>query len=262
MPDENRKRARELWEQSGGTMPLKDIAQQLGLSDNTVRQWKRRDGWSGTCHVTDDASRKRKARANVRIAREIEQVEQLSDIEKEFCLYYVQSYNAARAAWKTGHYTNLNSAKQGGWHMLQKSAIQDEIQRLKQIKRASILATTDDLVELHMRIAFADMGDYVVWAYDLDRRTNRMAVAPSDTVDTQLVGEVSETKNGFKIKLRDRKESMAFLERFFQANPMDGHKVEYDNKRLEMERSKNANKEQLDRERFEHDKSIDSKRYW
>lgn len=241
---DKRQEARELWEQSGGTLPLKEIAERLGVAEGTVRQWKRRDNWGKKCNVTGnpsrdtEQSRQRKARTNARMAKALEAVETLSDVEKDFCLHYVQCYNATQAAWRTGAYSTYGSAKQNGWRMLQKPAVQTEVKRLKHMKRAAILADADDLIELHMRIAFADIKDYMGWAYDPERHTNRMAVLSSDSVDGQLVREVSESAQGFKIKLRDADESMRFLERFFEANPMHRHKKAYDEARLKLEQEK------------------------
>jgi len=44
-PDPRKEKARELWEQSGGTLTLRAIADQLDLKENTVSCWKSRDGW-------------------------------------------------------------------------------------------------------------------------------------------------------------------------------------------------------------------------
>ena len=51
-----------------------------------------------------------------------------------------------------------------------------------------------------------------------------MAALPSDNVDGRLVLEVSESKQGLKIKMQDKDESLRFLERYFEVNPMDRHK--------------------------------------
>ena len=244
---DNRQRARELWEQSKGTMLLKDIAKEIGVPASTVRNWKARDGWEGknATYVASrinakqrDTNQKRKARINARMVNALEAVEDLNDVEKDFCLHFVSCYNATQAAWRTGQYSTYNSAKQNGWLMLHKPAVQKEIQRLKLIKRAAILADIDDLIELHMNIAFADIKDFVVWKYDSKLGTNRMAVLSSDNVDGRLVSEVSESKQGFKIKMQDKEESLRFLERYFEANPMDRHKKAYDNARLKLEQDK------------------------
>lgn len=43
--DPNRDRAFELWQQVNGDIKLKDIADQLGISEGTVRGWKNKDKW-------------------------------------------------------------------------------------------------------------------------------------------------------------------------------------------------------------------------
>ncbi|GAB1529850.1 MULTISPECIES: phage terminase small subunit [Brevibacillus] len=41
----NRDKAFKLWQDSGGEMPLKEIAQKLGVSDSQVRKWKNQAKW-------------------------------------------------------------------------------------------------------------------------------------------------------------------------------------------------------------------------
>lgn len=41
----NRNKAFELWRDSGGKIPLKTIAEQLGVSDTQIRKWKNQDKW-------------------------------------------------------------------------------------------------------------------------------------------------------------------------------------------------------------------------
>ncbi|MED2007017.1 terminase small subunit [Brevibacillus borstelensis] len=43
--DPNRDKAFEVWKQSGGEIKLKEIADQLGVSEGTVRGWKAKDKW-------------------------------------------------------------------------------------------------------------------------------------------------------------------------------------------------------------------------
>ena len=140
-----------------------------------------------------------------------------------------------------------------GHRLLAKPNIISEIERLKEIKRLSIMATTDDLVELHMRIAFADMNDFVEVSNALievdgkpvnvtDPTTDELKpliktivnAKPSDVIDGQLVREISEGREGIKVKLADSNRSLAFLERWFGANPMDKHKKDYDNSILKL----------------------------
>lgn len=47
MPERNplRNKAYEIWKESGGKKPLKDIAKELGVPDSTIRKWKCLDNW-------------------------------------------------------------------------------------------------------------------------------------------------------------------------------------------------------------------------
>ena len=56
---EKRQQAFDMWKDSGGKMMLKDIAAALNISDDQVRQWKRKDRWGDDLetndHVTNDS---------------------------------------------------------------------------------------------------------------------------------------------------------------------------------------------------------------
>ncbi|WP_313507073.1 phage terminase small subunit-related protein [Brevibacillus laterosporus] len=41
----NREKAETMYLESGGNMLLKDIAEQLGVSDSQIRKWKNQDKW-------------------------------------------------------------------------------------------------------------------------------------------------------------------------------------------------------------------------
>lgn len=61
----NRDKAFELWRDSGGQMLLKEIAEELNVSDSLVRKWKKADSWevqlnghvpNGNGHVTNESN--------------------------------------------------------------------------------------------------------------------------------------------------------------------------------------------------------------
>lgn len=43
--DPRRDRTFRLWEESGGSKKLKDIAEELGITSSTIRKWKANDKW-------------------------------------------------------------------------------------------------------------------------------------------------------------------------------------------------------------------------
>ncbi|WP_289141530.1 phage terminase small subunit-related protein [uncultured Brevibacillus sp.] len=66
--DPNRDRAFEIWKQSAGSIKLKDIADQLGISEGTIRGWKNKDRWeeqhSGTFQTKERSATKKAERSN------------------------------------------------------------------------------------------------------------------------------------------------------------------------------------------------------
>ena len=136
--------------------------------------------------------------------------------------------------------------------------IRVEIQRLKEIKRQSLFADVDDLVEKQMRIAFADLSDYIEWGREevpvmaafgpvqvtdpetgekvpLMKEVNAVRFKESSQVDGSVLEEVKVGRDGASVKLANRDKALQWLSTYFMANPMDQHKVEYDQKRLELE---------------------------
>jgi phage terminase large subunit len=216
-----------------------EIARRLAVKPATVRSWKSRDEWEDSAATQrqeaqrcNETQQQRKRRTNKRIAREID-ASPLTDKEKDFCIYYIQSYNGAQAAIRAGYRGSHGTMTSMAYKLLQKPKIRNLIDYLKQMKRETILAGVDDVIDLHMRIAFADMSGFVQWSNDGKR--NGAFLMPSELVDGNLVKEISVTKDGAKIKLEDRQKSLDFLERYFLINPMDKHKQAYENSKLELE---------------------------
>jgi hypothetical protein len=125
--------------------------------------------------------------------------------------------------------------------------------QVEEIKRQQILISEADLVDFHMRIAFADIGDFVSFGYreiplitdegqiyDADGKEQKIYINEvnfknSDQVDTQLIKEVKKGKDGVGIKLLDRCKSLEWLDKYFTIHPADKQKQEYEIKKLEAE---------------------------
>lgn len=67
-----RDKAFELWNQSRGTMKLKDIAAQLGVSDTQVRKWKNQDQWDSKVTLPNSNSNVTNGKSNVTFEAEEE----------------------------------------------------------------------------------------------------------------------------------------------------------------------------------------------
>ena len=256
-----------MWETSGGKLKLCDIAERFQVPESTIRAWKAKDGWGGS--VKRSAPKKERSAPNnntapaplkQQIVTSVEGNEELTEKQRLFCIRYMESFNATQAARDAG-YSNANASSLG-YQLLQNPTVAAEIAELKRIRNASLGGLCgDDIIELHMRIAFANMNKFAEFkgktvpviyrgkvvmvenpntgaSVPATETVNIVKLKDSAEVDGQLISKVAEGKDGVRIELRDPQKSLDFLARHFELFPMDRHRKEYDEKRLELERQK------------------------
>lgn len=266
----NREKAKELWLASGKKRKLKDIAAELEEPENTIRKWKSEDSWGSETlrkkketerneKKRSDKTKKREASVDKRLSDAVEKNEELTQQQKDFCLYFTRNRNAAQAYLKA-YRCSYEVACASGSRLLGNVKVKDELRKLRDIKNAALGDLCgDDIVELHMRIAFSDITEYVEFSskrsvslrngvpvYVNDPKTgeqkllthleNEVRIKDSCTVDGSLIAEVSEGRDGMKIKMADKQRSLRFLENYFELNPMDKHKRVFENARLDIEK--------------------------
>jgi phage terminase small subunit len=211
----NRDKAYQLWRESDGTMLLKDIASQLGVSESQIRKWKNQDKWeqSGMVTLPNTKSNVTKPQAPVTAEEKslVESVmanEALTEKQRLFCLYYVKCFNATKA-YQKAYACSYETAGSAGFRMLQNVAIQTEIKRLKQNRLNQALLEPEDIFQKYLDIAFADMNDY------MQIQNGMVLLKDSDTFDGSVIKKVSSGKVD-TIELADRMRALDWL-----ANHMD-----------------------------------------
>ena len=241
-------RAYELYK---GGMKLVDIADQIGCSPATIRTWKNRYKWdnggSETFQKKSETKRnvsKKKIRDETTLddgTKETLQNDDLTPEQQIFCIYYSRTFNAAQS-YQKAYGCSYESAIANGSRLLTNDKVRAEIERLKEIKRQQIVAGADDIVELQMRIAFADIGNYVSFGQkevtDLETDETYMVsvvdLKESKNTDTQLIQEVKRGKDGVSVKLADKQKAIDWLSKYFLVHPDDKYKAEFDKKRAEV----------------------------
>lgn len=198
--------------------------------------------------------------------------EELTERQRLFAEIYVHNFNATQAAIKAGY--SPTSAFVEGCRLLKNVKVKAYVEYLKELKRESILANVDDIVEKQMRIAFACMTDFMEFGRELvpvmntngpitymnpttgkpeilTQVVNTARLKESWEVDGSLIKEINVTRQGTSLKLHDPQKAMDWLIKFFEENPEHKYKKEFDNKKLELER-----------EKFEHQKKMDESKVW
>ena len=248
-------------------MKHKDIAAKYGVSINTVKSWARRHNWTRPKSVQPATKKQMQPKAGAKSQKRVaaamiasvEENEELSDQEREFCLRYIRTFNATRS-YMDAFSSTWESANAHAWRLMQKQRIRDEIRQLKEIKNSAILASGEDVVEMYMRIAFADLKDFVSWGrtsvpvmgpfgpitvddgcggkIELHKEVNDVRFDSSEFSDGQMVSEIKVGKDGASIKLADRMTALRWLSDYFELNPKDRHRDDYERRRLELEEKK------------------------
>lgn len=221
-------------------MKYKDIAEKYDVSINTVKSWKKRYGWERKkgAHKTEKGCTQKMGvphpekppAAGVEYdgTKETLQNDDLTAEQQLFCIYYSRTFNATQSYLKA-YRCDYVTANVCGPRLLVNVSIKKEIERLKEIKRQQIVAGEEDMVELQMRIAFADMGDI------LEFNKGTVKLKDSKSVDTQLIKSVKEGQYGVSVQVEDRQKAISWLTRYFLMHPEDKNRAEFEKRRAENE---------------------------
>lgn len=232
-------------------MKYKDIAEKYDTTINTVKSWKKRYGWNRkVC-----APKKEKVCTQSKKVASVE-AEQIDDGTREtlhndkltperqmFCIYYSRTFNAAQS-YQKAYGCKYETAMVEGCKLLRNPNVKAEIERLKDIKRQQIIAESEDIVELQMRIAFSDIGNVLSFGKtEVEAKSgnlieiNTVNLNESKTVDTQLIESVKEGRDGISVKLKDSQKAIDWLTKYFLMHPESKYRAEYEKKRAEAEDS-------------------------
>lgn len=157
--------------------------------------------------------------------------EGLTPKQRIFVLEYLRTFNATQAAIAAGY--SKKTAYAIGWENLRKPEIQTAIKRAKEQFTEELGLDVKRIIAEWMKLAFADTGDYVNFGSRefplqtkkgdpvLDKDGNQLTgtqnfvnLVNSDVIDTSVISEVKEGKDGFSVKLYNKIEALKQLEKY------------------------------------------------
>jgi phage terminase small subunit len=242
----NREKAKEMYLNVKGNIKLIDIAEQLGVLDTQIRKWKSQDKWDNELELKGTLPNNKRNVTNKNVSKnntekepiseavkEVMENDEINDKHKQFCILYSKRQNATKAYQKVYHCTYWTAAVEGN-KLLKKPKIKEQINRLleEQLNKEFL---KKGLIQQYKDIAFSDMGDYVEfgkkripqWKKNEDgdmipvmdpntgeqmiKEYSYVELKDSVCVDTSLISEVSEGKDGIKFKLADKMKAMEVL---------------------------------------------------
>lgn len=232
-------------------MKYKDIAVKYGVSEATVKSWKTRYKWirekkkevhtksKKSMHTKKTEKVEKKDRKNTVTKEELRVVcenDELNEKQKQFCVFFVKKHNATKA-YMQAYGTDYMTAAAASSRLLRNVKIRAFIEMLKNEKLNQTFFSADDLVQRYMDIAFADIGDVVTFTEKgIELRKN---------FDPTTVKSIKDTKYGYSIQMMDAFKAMEWLDKYFEINPENERKREYDKlkmQRLQQELDENKRK--------------------
>lgn len=174
----------------------------------------------------------------------------LNPKQRRFVAEYLIDLNATQAAIRAG-YSKKTAGQMGGENLL-KPEIQAEIAKRQQKRSERTEITQDRVLRELARIGFSDIRKAVRWG------ETELRIAESETGETEAyhglalissteidddtaaaIAEVSEGKNGLKVKLHDKKGALAELARHVGVDRLKAvYDAELELKRLQAEKLK------------------------
>lgn len=252
---------RQEWESSNIT--LKALAEKYGVKLGTLKSRKSREKWS------KDATKKDATGAQVATLKKTNKEppkepniknNQLTEKQRFFCLYYIKNFNATQAAIKAGYVAD--SAHVTGSQLLRNPKVAKEIRRLKGQLQEEIFIDALDVLNRYIKIAFADMTDFVEFGQEeipimtidgpakdkdgnlITRRINVIRFKDSSQVDGGLICQIKQGRDGTTIKLEDRQKALDKLAQYFDLFPdkfqrrIEEEKLKVAQQKLEIEKKK------------------------
>lgn len=225
--DPNRDKAFEIYKKHKGKIQNREISKLLNVPEKTVSGWKCKDKWNqkmnGVLQKDTEYSKRKK---NIKKQTDVEEVNrviensELTDKQRLFCIYYVRNFNATKA-YQKAYECSYESAMQNGSRMLRNDKVKNEIHNLKQNRLNREFLSEEDIFQMYMDIAFADITDYVSFGREtvevmgafgpLKREINTVRFKESDSVDGRLISEIKQGKDGASIKLADRMKALQWM---------------------------------------------------
>ena len=190
---------------------------------------------------------KQKEEINEKIIDEV-QDSGLTEKEQDFVLYYLDSHNIVQSYMKA-YGAERKQALKKGYEVYHKEKIQNELKRLKKIMMISMDLDVTRYIETLDKVANANIGDYITFKEEeiplyndeglpllnpdtgepVTKKVNKMHLADSDSVDTSVIQEIKQGKDGISIKLLDKYKALDSLKEFFDWKNKEEQDIEISN---------------------------------
>lgn len=169
--DPARDKAKELY-LNNKDITNREIAKLLGVDEKKIATWKIRDNWKCSttekknvvqqnkkCSTTKPKEEKKELIPDENKDYEwIDEMDGLSDKQRLFCYYYMESLNAFQAAVKAGY--SPSYGKTHVYKLLEKASVKNFLYKLKEQQRQKFLISQERILNRHVQVALSDINEY------------------------------------------------------------------------------------------------------
>lgn len=261
----NRDKAFEIYKEHNGEITNREIANILDTPEKTISGWKVKDKWKDKLNgvlqkkIRSTPNKNSSKKSNVKtkkkvIADEVKELmenEELTDKQRLFCVIYSRRMNATKA-YQQAYKCSYEVAMSAGPRLLGNVRVKEQIDSLTavQFNKETLKRS---VIQKYIDIAFSDITDYVKFGQDyyivknkdgepliddegniVTKPYNYVRLGESNQVDGTLISEISEGKDGIKIKLVDKMKALDFLNKHLNLlSDEDKIKLQIENIRLQ-----------------------------
>ncbi|MEG9320433.1 terminase small subunit [Fusobacterium varium] len=223
--DPARDKAFELWKEAGGERApkgiLKEIAETLEKSETLIRKWKNIDEWSSDKNTFNNVSKSNVTKSNGNVTNEkkalissedkdyewVDEEDGLTDKQRLFCHYYMQSLNAFQAAIKAEY--SPSYARVDVYRLLENPSIKKYLEKLKEQQRQKFLISQEKILNRHIQVALSDINEY----FNEDGSPKPITHTDGTLIKKMKIVENDKGKS-VEIELIEKCKSLDFLTRY------------------------------------------------
>lgn len=136
----------------------------------------------------------------------------LTDKQRLFCYYYMESFNVFQAGIKAGYSPKYSKTRI--YEMLENVRIKKFLEKLREQQRISLHLSQEKILNRHMQVAFSDINEF----FNDDGELKSLSETDGTLIKKLEIIENKDNRR-IKIELIDKCQSLDFLTKYMGLNP-------------------------------------------
>ncbi len=199
---------------------MAELANKHKVKPSTLRSRKNREDWQrdATDNATQRSSKTLQRDATQKKPKMVIANDELTEQQKMFCIYYLQSFNATKAYRQAYPGVTYDTASVEGHRHLRNPKIKIELTKLKAELQQDIHINTKDLLNELAKQAKADINDFVEYGQEIatdddgnDYIRSYMRFKDMDEVDGTMIDNIKLGRDGVSVQLPNKQKAIELL---------------------------------------------------